>query len=395
MLDQLTLNIALTLVSATLLVLSFFSVYLRDRTRYSTWWIGLLITAAASNAVTVAITDANLDFTVPLSNASGALSAACAWGATRALHNRPTPLWGTTVGPALACAATLVELPSAGYWAGTAPTMVVMSAYFAGAALGLRRLRREHAATGGRYSTSNALTAISVLDVAVAALSGFYALRAVLYVTHGPTSEVFDTFAGVSANALALLVVLVVVTFTMSELSQVERMVELQDRATRDSLTGLYNRREFERRATARLERRRGGATIIVADLDHFKRLNDSHGHAVGDIALTAFADAMRRALGPRDIAGRLGGEEFGIVLGTGDTAAALARVDAVRHACTLHRMPDGGPLPTASYGLAVMTPGEGLDDALLRADAAMYRAKNGGRDRVEVDATATPSTLA
>ncbi|WP_156159098.1 GGDEF domain-containing protein [Demequina gelatinilytica] len=382
-----TLNVALTMVSMTVLVLSFFSVYLKDRTRYSAWWIGVLLMAAVSNAFTAMVTDANEPYTIPLANLCGVLSAACAWGASRALRHLRTGWRLALLGSAATLVATVVEGPSLGYWAGTLVTLLAMSGFFGLAAVDLWQLRRDHSGIGGRHTASGGATAVTGLAVAVSALASYYGLRAVLYAALGPEHPVFDAIAGVGANALALLVLLVVVTFTMTELSQVERVIDLQIRATLDSLTGLWNRDEFERRARARLARRHGGATVVVADLDRFKCLNDTHGHAAGDRALAAFGRTVRSAIAARDVAGRLGGEEFALVLTTDDADAVRSRLDAIREAYAGIRSADGTTMPTVSFGVAAAGEDEDLEAVLRRADAAMYRAKREGRDRIVVAA--------
>jgi len=165
-----------------------------------------------------------------------------------------------------------------------------------------------------------------------------------------------------------------------------ERNVQL---AERDALTGLYNRR----RATEMLElfakqvARGGHFALAVVDIDHFKSVNDAHGHAAGDLVLQSFAREAVATLRAGDILSRWGGEEFLLLLPTGnaDSSLALAQRLRERAAAMDIRLPEGGVVAfTVSIGVASLREGEAASRTLERADAALYRAKAGGRNRVE-----------
>ncbi len=173
------------------------------------------------------------------------------------------------------------------------------------------------------------------------------------------------------------------------------RIVELHEslriQATCDALTGIWNRRmilESLARDSARAAREGTSIGVIMADLDHFKRLNDTHGHLAGDAALREASRRMGLALRPYDSLGRYGGEEFLIVLPGCDLPGALAAAERVRHAIaeTPVVLPTGTIPITVSLGMATGR-GPHLDaDGLIRvADEALYRAKRGGRNRVAV----------
>lgn len=153
-----------------------------------------------------------------------------------------------------------------------------------------------------------------------------------------------------------------------------------QDQARTDPLTGLLNRRSLEEHAREVVESGRQYA-VVFADLDHFKTLNDVHGHDAGDRALRLFSRCVREAVRPADAAARYGGEEFVLVLPDCDVdgaAAVIARVrEAVEH--SLH----SGTVPrfTASFGIAEAA-GVALADVVARADAALLAAKRAGRNR-------------
>ena len=168
-----------------------------------------------------------------------------------------------------------------------------------------------------------------------------------------------------------------------------ERDRALMRLATTDPLTGLPNRRGFIERAQAAMQGAGGRFAVCVADLDRFKLLNDTFGHATGDEALKAFATAVAPRLSPGDAIGRLGGEEFAILFSGVSPDEAVARADALRAAVEGIRLPpptpDGDGIAfTVSIGVAApRAPDDALGALLDRADRALYRAKAGGRNRV------------
>ncbi len=157
-----------------------------------------------------------------------------------------------------------------------------------------------------------------------------------------------------------------------------------------DALTGVYNRRHFTARLDQAAQRaREGGAgfTLLILDVDHFKLVNDRHGHVVGDACLKALADRLQRAFPPYpSILARLGGEEFGVLF-EGSAHEALACAEALRNDLAIRPLEcDGQRLTvTASMGLGAFDPiahGDG-DDLYRAVDAALYDAKGQGRNRV------------
>ncbi len=166
---------------------------------------------------------------------------------------------------------------------------------------------------------------------------------------------------------------------------------ELRTLATTDALTGLPNRRQFLADLDAEFARatRFDGqqSSVLMLDLDLFKEINDTHGHAVGDAVLKQFTRRLRDALRVTDTAGRLGGEEFGVILPGAGSADAQAFAERVREALAVPLMADGKMIPlTVSIGIAGLDPGAASADlALTRADQALYRAKQNGRNRVEL----------
>jgi len=173
------------------------------------------------------------------------------------------------------------------------------------------------------------------------------------------------------------------------DITEGKRMrAELERLATVDMLTGAFNRHSFFTQGEAEIRRaRRHGRELaaIMFDIDYFKQVNDTHGHAVGDAVLTALGRACRAALRSEDLLGRIGGEEFAVLLPEIDGVAALAAAERLRDRIGAMRVPAGSQSVhiTISVGLAALeTEDLGLDDLLRRADDALYGAKRGGRDR-------------
>jgi diguanylate cyclase (GGDEF)-like protein len=175
------------------------------------------------------------------------------------------------------------------------------------------------------------------------------------------------------------------------ENARLRRIVERQ--ALVDGLTGIANRRQCEEALTAeiaRAERLGSTLTLVLADLDDFKAVNDAHGHAVGDDVLRTFAGALRTTVRDSDLAGRWGGEEFLLLLPGADAVGAAQLADRVREAfaerSSIGR--DGEVVSvTCSFGVAQYRPGDGQRELFGSADRALYQAKRAGKNRVEIDA--------
>jgi diguanylate cyclase (GGDEF)-like protein len=160
-----------------------------------------------------------------------------------------------------------------------------------------------------------------------------------------------------------------------------------------DPLTGIANRRAFlegSEQLARRIEADPRPASVLLIDLDHFKQINDTHGHAFGDHVLQIFAKTAEAHLGPLDLVGRLGGEEFAVLLYDANHERAITIAEEIRHAFAEHaREVDGRRVgATASVGVAVNARGALDVHALLaQADQALYYAKERGRNRVETSA--------
>lgn len=169
-----------------------------------------------------------------------------------------------------------------------------------------------------------------------------------------------------------------------------QQIADLRRLATTDLLTNLHNRAAFFDRVQDELRQARRfehDSVMLMIDLDRFKRINDEFGHGTGDEALRTFARVLRAQMREVDILGRVGGEEFAAMLPETDLAGGLEAAERLRLAVEAAEVPvlGGGVLSfTASIGVAAPRPGEALDRMVARADAALYTAKNNGRNRVE-----------
>ena len=206
----------------------------------------------------------------------------------------------------------------------------------------------------------------------------------------------------VAALVSNLSLVLTTAAILMAYREEAER--ELHAQAITDDLTRLLNRRAWTERAEAQLaDARRYGHPLVVVmlDIDHFKHVNDAHGHAKGDHALQLLARLLREELRGGDLAGRYGGEEFCVILTHTREGQALSFDQRLRHCLRLQSEQELGFLLEYSAGLAAQGPNDqSLDDLLRRADAALYEAKRAGRGQVvlaprstvEASATAVPA---
>lgn len=172
----------------------------------------------------------------------------------------------------------------------------------------------------------------------------------------------------------------------IAEHRRIDRERGRLDKVTReDALTGVANRRAFDLRLAEEAEAAStvAGFAVVMLDIDHFKNLNDTYGHPVGDIVLTWLGGLLRGAARRSDFVARYGGEEFVAILRDAPLEQAVAWAERLRLAIGREPPPSVPERVTASLGVAVWGPGEVGSDVLARADRSLYRAKGEGRDRV------------
>ncbi len=181
--------------------------------------------------------------------------------------------------------------------------------------------------------------------------------------------------------ALAMSILFFVRQVRVEHQTEAERAASLVDLAHSDALTGLPNRRAaLACYATSRFQDK--PAAIVLFDLDHFKDINDLHGHEVGDAVLRTVAETTQETVRPDDFVARWGGEEFLLLLPACPLDGARAIAERVRKALERVESSPNGPV-TASFGVITCHPDEPLEQALERADQALYDAKAGGRNQV------------
>ena len=239
---------------------------------------------------------------------------------------------------------------------------------------------------------------MALLAVPAVLLGAMLALRTVQQLADPSHAlEMHLTNAGNRSLLLSYLVGAALFSFSFMALLVARLVDRLRRLSLEDPLTGLLNRRAFDaelQREWQRALRGRGAFALLALDLDHFKRVNDAHGHAGGDHVLREVASRLRTTLRVTDVAARTGGEEFVVIVPGADEPAACALAERLRTSIASQPMAlAAGPIRiTASVGVAVVSAADAdAERPLRRADEALYAAKRAGRDRVQV--AAPPAT--
>lgn len=313
---------------------------------------------------------------VPAELPNALLFAACGmiWNGARLFHGREVRPDGLCAGAVLWFA--LMQDPPFGNSETTRVVFssLVIAAYAFLTAYELRRERRR--ALAARWLA----VAIPLLHSAV-----FLAPIAVILLVPNPVpyAAVFALFA------FETMIYVVGTAFVVVVMAKERVVLVHKTAAMTDLLTGLFNRRAFleaSERIIAQRARRRHPVSVLLFDLDRFKSINDRFGHAVGDDALKLFARTASANMRTTDVIGRLGGEEFAVIL-PGNTAEATMVAERLRSAFEAAGVEISGHHigATVSIGVATAIPPLDFDAMLVRADAALYRAKHNGRNRIEV----------
>ncbi|WP_337268492.1 GGDEF domain-containing protein [Oryzifoliimicrobium ureilyticus] len=190
-------------------------------------------------------------------------------------------------------------------------------------------------------------------------------------------SYIVSQYAHYSQSIGAVLAILLGLSLLMVMAEDV--MKQVRDSLQRDHLSGLWNRGAFVERANHILEKHEAGAVVVLCDLDHFKVINDTFGHDVGDEVISAFSRSLKDGGG--ELCGRIGGEEFAVLFANGSVAELRQFVDRVGFLFSNVEFGIASLKPTASFGIAFATENDRLEDLLKRADAALYDAKRAGRN--------------
>jgi diguanylate cyclase (GGDEF)-like protein len=373
-LDTATLRIAFGLMALVLVFLFYFSAYRITRSPYSGWWCLALIFFLTGSACFLLDRTPHQVWANPLGNVLLVHGGVAVWAGARSLRTVPPPKWAFTGIPLVTLVASVLDNPATNTWSGGPVFLAAMSLAIGLASRELWRLEPG-------YSRVRIPMA-----VAAGGLSAFYFLRWLAFLVEGQNGPTFVTVFGSAVTTLVTMVLLVVVSYSMAALSTEQQTRALRVVASRDDLTGLLNRKAFLDLAAEQLADRsttRGSGTLILADLDHFKSVNDTYGHAAGDIALQSFAGACTATVRSTDLVGRYGGEEFVIFLPGTNAERAENIAEEISRRLAAAPTVDGMEMPTVSYGISTYDAGTtDVDGLIAAADAALYSAKSLGRNR-------------
>lgn len=303
----------------------------------------------------------------------------CVVGLSR--HYRLTPPWrtlGTLVTVSLVVNILIIDMPRESLLRG----LLYQTPYFLVQLVGVVMIMR--------FTQRKALDHALLVLFAVGGLQFLSKPLLAAWLGSGATPQAYigSTYAAISQSLGAML--LIANGLLMLLIIVRDAMAEITARSETDTLSGLLNRRGFEDRADKLLATAlRAGVpgAMVVADLDHFKSINDSYGHEAGDRVIRAFAEVLGETAEDRAVIGRLGGEEFAVFIPGANLMTARLYAEGVRTGFSGLSIAALGPnrRVSASFGVAQLKAGDSLSDLLRRTDAALYEAKKSGRDRVSV----------
>jgi diguanylate cyclase (GGDEF)-like protein len=374
LLDISTLYLVATMVAAMLgAMLLFFG--RQENIPALKWWGTAYVLGAASVALWTLASNTLGEMLSLALNAVGFLACGMVWNASRVFHGRKPNLPGLVLGAMAWIAAVTTLDPGASALRMTIGAGIV-AVY---AALTATELWSERRRTLQKRWPA----------IAVPVLHGFVLMLPILL---GDLLHHGDLFSGsiwVTAFSIELVLYAVGTVFVIFMLVSERTVTAHRTAASMDPLTGMFNRRGFAE-ATSRVIEREANAgrpvTVLIFDIDHFKSINDRFGHPAGDEILKLFAAVVVNALRITDLSGRIGGEEFAALLPCSLEEGVLA-AERVREAFECSGIVDDtGPVDTTvSIGVAGGPAGTELEVLLAAADTALYQAKRGGRNRVEV----------
>lgn len=374
-LDETTLRVTFGTVILGLAALFYFAAYRPTRSPYSGWWCLALLFFLLGSSLYLLDGTPHQIWANPVGNALLVQGGVAVWAGARSLRTEKFPAWALLGLPLLTLIAAAVDDPAVNPWAGGEALLASMAV-----AIGI--------SSWEVWRLDPGYTRLKVpLSLSSAALAIFYLLRLGALVVDGQHGHFFTTVFGSAFTTMITLALLVMVSFTMAALSSEQQNRALSAEISRDDLTGLLNRNAFLELAAVELgpqaSRARHGA-LIMADLDHFKAVNDTFGHGAGDLALKNFADACLETVRTTDLVSRFGGEEFVLLIpgASPERAEAIAQHISTRLAAS--STAGDMPMPTASYGITTYDAGTtDIEAVITAADTAMYLAKAQGRNRV------------
>ncbi|GGC95640.1 hypothetical protein GCM10011512_23340 [Tersicoccus solisilvae] len=377
-LDTMTMMVVLAAVSFAKLLIFYLDSYRRTRTDVARWWCASVACfCAASVCYTIGQAE-GVSWLMSVGSGVMAVAAGCMWIGARRMRGRPALVWPLFVVGALTTVVSLAGRSVGDTAPGQAAWLTAMGVAIAAAAV---ELRVRH---------SSQWRDVRSFAIMAALAAGYFLARAVGVLLLGPRDPLFLSLFGNGVSFLVAILLLVSATSSMTALNNAQRTAQLREQATLDGLTGLLNRTRFIEQAEALLRRSRDSNTVcsvVMADLDRFKAINDEFGHITGDAVLQAFGDACRMTVRTSDLVGRYGGEEFIMLLPSSTASEAVRVADRINVV-----LAETGPLrgtgrmATASFGIADTSGGcAGLTDLIARADRALYAAKDQGRNRTMI----------
>jgi diguanylate cyclase (GGDEF)-like protein len=373
-LDTATLRIAFGVMALVLGLLFYFSSYRTTRSPYSGWWCLALVFFLGGSAAFLLNGTSHQWWANILGNVLLVHGGVAVWAGARSLREVAPKRWLFTGLPLVTLLATAVDDPGTNVWAGSVVFLAAMCLTLALASQELWRLEPGYSRVRVPMAAAAAVMAV------------FYFGRLVFFLLDGQDGPIFVTYFGSAVTTMVTMVLLVVVSFSMAGLSTEQQTRALRMVATRDDLTGLLNRKAFLDLAAGLLNDRavtQGTGALILADLDNFKAVNDTYGHAAGDVALQAFAGACQDTVRSTDLVGRYGGEEFVLLIPGASSARAEHIAEEISRRLAQVPTADGLEMPTVSYGVALYDAGTtDIDHVIAAADEALYTAKSLGRNR-------------
>lgn len=376
-LDLPTLQFVTFLLSIATGILFMLDALRRDESESPRWWsLAFLLATFPPILYLLAARGPRLAVLYPLGNAVATLAFAMVWSGARRFHARSVQWVAVFGGPAVLLWGTWLFARPLDAWSGGVLFFALLALY------SLLAAKEFWQASGSRLPSSIVLTVVAVLH------GSFYTARAVALVWLGPDDPRFMVGFGPEVATTEMLVLIVVASFLMVSLGKERSEIALHRAATRDGLTQTFNRPEFIRLAREQLRRHgavRAPVALLLLDLDHFKRINDTYGHPFGDTVLLLFARTASQQLRSDDIFGRYGGEEFALFLPGVGAPEAQSIAERVREAfAQAGRIVQGEPVgATVSIGIACEERSRGeLSSLVQRADRALYQAKAAGRNR-------------
>ena len=372
--------LAINIFVAGLFTAAFGTVAWRNRSAIGARWLAIAYSIGMANAA--------LEFILPtmqdpallnLTVFTVALSAFLVSVIGLARHYGTPVLWNALALLAIASvglnAALMDQASSASFWRAMAYQLPYFAAHVLGALTVWRSHRRQpldltllvFLLVSGLQFVAKPFLALSMGDPGTADY---------LHSLYGAYSQTLTAFLLIANGVLMLLIIVR------------DEMAAITLRSETDKLSGLWNRRGFENhteRALALARKASLPSALVVADLDHFKHINDTLGHAWGDTVITAFARLLTDNAEPRMVVARQGGEEFAVLLPGANLATARLYAEGVRVAFSGIGPQLGISALSASFGVVQLLPHDDLSDTLRRADQALYEAKKSGRNRVIV----------